>query len=489
MSISASSDDRGQWGSKLGFIMAAAGSAVGLGNIWRFPYVTGENGGAAFVLVYLVCVFLIGVPLLYVELALGRASGRNPVGAFQKTKPGTPFMFTGILCLLACFFVLTYYGVIAGWTISFAWSQVTQTPLMFTEYIAKPMAVLPVFAGFIALTIWIVSAGVEKGIEKWSKILMPILFVMMLVIIGRSLSLEGASKGISYYLNPDFSKIDGKVVLMALGQAFFSLSVGWGLMITYGSYMPKSQNIVTNGLWVASADTLVAILAGFMVFPAVFAFGMDPGAGPGLTFVTLPKVFAQMPAGWVFGSIFFCLLSVAAVTSSISMLEVPVSYFVDDKQSARKKAAIIVGIFAFLIGIPSAMANGGSEFFSNVELLGKKGFLDIMDQVFGTLCLIVISLSLSIYVGWIWKTEPAVEEISEGCPWFKEPLLAGYSPAQVWAFFVKYICPVVISLVLVNALGLFDQEKAAPTPDPELEIEQAAPTQTSPEDNASSPTQ
>ena len=487
MSMSASSDDRGQWGSKLGFIMAAAGSAVGLGNIWRFPYVTGENGGAAFVLVYLVCVFLIGVPLLYVELALGRASGRNPVGAFQKTKPGTPFMFTGILCLMACFFVLTYYGVIAGWTISFAWSQITQTPLVFSEYIAKPGTVLPVFAGFIALTIWIVSAGVEKGIEKWSKILMPVLFVMMLVIIGRSLTLEGASKGISYYLNPDFSKIDGKVVLMALGQAFFSLSVGWGLMITYGSYMPKSQNIVSNGLWVASADTLVAILAGFMVFPAVFAFGMDPGAGPGLTFVTLPKVFAQMTAGWVFGAIFFCLLSVAAVTSSISMLEVPVSYFVDDKPKARKKAAIMVGIFAFLIGIPSAMANGGSEFFSNMELMGKTGFLDIMDQVFGTLCLIVISLSLSIYVGWIWKTDPAVKEISEGCPWFTQPMVAGISPAQIWAFFVKYICPVVISLVLVNALGLFDKESPEPAPNPKTE--QAVPTQTSPEDNASSPSQ
>ena len=487
MSMSASSDARGQWGSKLGFIMAAAGSAVGLGNIWRFPYVTGENGGAAFVLVYLVCVFLIGVPLLYVELALGRASGRNPVGAFQKTKPGTPFMFTGILCLMACFFVLTYYGVIAGWTISFAWSQITQTPLVFSEYIAKPGTVLPVFAGFIALTIWIVSAGVEKGIEKWSKILMPVLFVMMLVIIGRSLTLEGARKGISYYINPDFSKINGKVVLMALGQAFFSLSGGWGLMITYGSYMPKSQNIVSNGLWVASADTLVAILAGFMVFPAVFAFGMDPGAGPGLTFVTLPKVFAQMTAGWVFGAIFFCLLSVAAVTSSISMLEVPVSYFVDDKPKARKKAAIMVGIFAFLIGIPSAMANGGSEFFSNMELMGKTGFLDIMDQVFGTLCLIVISLSLSIYVGWIWKTEPAVKEISEGCPWFTQPMVAGISPAQIWAFFVKYICPVVISLVLVNALGLFDKESPEPAPRPKTE--QAVPTQTSPEDNASSPSQ
>jgi len=489
MSISASSEDRGQWGSKLGFIMAAAGSAVGLGNIWRFPYVTGENGGAAFVLVYLACVFLIGVPLLYVELALGRASGRNPVGAFQKTKPGTPFVVTGILCLMACFFVLTYYGVIAGWTISFAWSQATQNALVFEDYIANPASVLPVFAGFIALTIWIVSAGVEKGIEKWSKILMPLLFVLMLVIIRRSLPLEGASKGISYYLNPDFSKIDGKVVLMALGQAFFSLSVGWGLMITYGSYMPKSQNIVTNGLWVASADTLVAILAGFMVFPAVFAFGMDPGAGPGLTFVTLPKVFAQMPAGALFGTIFFCLLSVAAVTSSISMLEVPVSYFVDDKPSARRKSAIIVGIAAFLIGIPSALANGGSEFFSNMKLMGKNGFLDIMDQVFGTLCLIVISLALSIYVGWVWKTDPAVKEIEEGCPWFTKPLVGSVSPACVWAFFIKFICPIVISLVLINALGLFDKKKEIPPANDKPNIEESAARQTPAEDNSSSSSQ
>ena len=435
--------------------MAAAGSAVGLGNIWRFPYVTGENGGAAFVLVYLVCVFLIGVPLLYVELALGRASGRNPVGAFQKTKPGSLFVVTGILCLMACFFVLTYYGVIAGWTISFAISQLAQQPLVFGEYIANPVYVLPVFALFIVLTITIVQAGVEKGIEKWTKLLMPLLFLMMLVIIGRSLTLEGAGKGISYYLNPDFSKIDGKVVLMALGQAFFSLSVGWGLMITYGSYMPKSQNIATNGLWVASADTLVAILAGFMVFPAVFAFNMDPGAGAGLTFVTLPKVFGLMPGGWVFGAIFFCLLSVAAVTSSISMLEVPVSYFVDNKPKSRRTSAIIVGIVAFLIGIPSALSAGGSDFFTNMEIFGKKGFLDIMDQVFGTLCLIVISLALSLYVGWVWKTDDAVEEMSTGCEWFSKPfkLLFGMSPATIWVFFIRYICPAVIALVLCNTLG------------------------------------
>ena len=477
-----SEENRGQWGSRLGFIMAAAGSAVGLGNIWRFPYVTGENGGAAFVLVYLACVFFIGVPLLLVELSLGRASGRNPIGAFKKTGGGLPFILTGVLCLMACFFVLTYYGVIAGWTISYAWGQVTQQTLVFKEYTANAMSMLPVYAVFIGLTIWIVSAGVEKGIEKWSKILMPVLFVMMVVIIARSLTLDGAEKGLKYYLSPDFSKIDGKVVLMALGQAFFSLSVGWGLMITYGSYMPKSQNIVTNGLWVASADTLVAILAGFMVFPAVFAFGMDPGAGPGLTFVTLPKVFAQMPAGWVFGTIFFCLLSVAALTSSISMLEVPVSYFVDKKSSARKKSAIIVGIVAFLIGIPSAMSNGGSEFFSELQLFGKTGFLDIMDQVFGTLALIVISLMLSIYVGWVWKPESAVKEIEEGCPWFSKPLVGGIAPSQVWSFFIKYICPIVISLVLLNTLGIFSKKDPAPA-------EPTPKEQTSPEDNASSESQ
>ena len=256
-----SDSNRGQWGSKLGFILAATGSAVGLGNIWRFPYVTGENGGAAFVFVYLLCVFLIGLPLLLVELSLGRASKRNPVDSFKVTKPGSPFFLTGFLCLAACFVVLTYYGVIAGWTVSYFVAQITQSKLEFAEYTAKPFSVLPVFAIFIAATIYIVSAGVEKGIEKWSKMLMPLLFFLIFAIILRSLTLEGASKGLSYYLNPDFSKIDGKVVLKALGQAFFSLSDGWGLMITYGSYIPKSQNIVTSGFWVAIADTGVATVS------------------------------------------------------------------------------------------------------------------------------------------------------------------------------------------------------------------------------------
>ena len=454
MSTSASSDNRGQWGSKLGFIMAAAGSAVGLGNIWRFPYVTGENGGAAFVVVYLACVLFIGLPLMWCELALGRASGRNPVGAFRKTGGGLPFVLTGVLCLAACFFVLTYYGVIAGWTISYAISQISQTSLVFKEYTADPVYVLPVFALFIVLTIVIVRAGVEKGIEKWSKVLMPLLFVLMLVVIIRGVTLPGAGAGLEYYLKPDFSKIDGTVVLKALGQAFFSLSVGWGLMITYGSYMSKKQNIISNGFWVALADTSVALLAGLMIFPAVFAMGMSPDSGTGLAFTTLPAVFAEIPAGWMVGTVFFLLLSVAAVTSSISMLEVPVSYFVDEKKSLRTTCAVTVGLVAFVVGIPSALSNGGNEWLSKIELFGQTGFFSILDQVFGTLALIIISLMLSIYAGWVWKPKNVVAEIEQGCPWFTKPFIGGISPSGVWAFFIKFVCPIVISLVLLNTLGV-----------------------------------
>ena len=454
MSTSASSDNRGQWGSKLGFIMAAAGSAVGLGNIWRFPYVTGENGGAAFVVVYLACVLFIGLPLMWCELALGRASGRNPVGAFRKTGGGLPFLLTGVLCLAACFFVLTYYGVIAGWTISYAISQISQTSLVFKEYTADPVYVLPVFALFIVLTIVIVRAGVEKGIEKWSKVLMPLLFVLMLVVIIRGVTLPGAGAGLEYYLKPDFSKIDGTVVLKALGQAFFSLSVGWGLMITYGSYMSKKQNIISNGFWVALADTSVALLAGLMIFPAVFAMGMSPDSGTGLAFTTLPAVFAEIPAGWMVGTVFFLLLSVAAVTSSISMLEVPVSYFVDEKKSLRTTCAVTVGLVAFVVGIPSALSNGGNEWLSKIELFGQTGFFSILDQVFGTLALIIISLMLSIYAGWVWKPKNVIAEIEQGCPWFTKPFIGGISPSGVWAFFIKFVCPIVISLVLLNTLGV-----------------------------------
>lgn len=445
---------RGQWGSKLGFILAAAGSAVGLGNIWRFPYMTGENGGAAFVVVYLLCVLLIGLPLMFNELALGRRSGKDVIGAFRVTKPGTPFVITGVFCLACCFFVLSYYAVIAGWTVGYAIASLLHTKVEFERFAARPEFVLPLFGFFILMTILIVQGGVEKGIEKWSKVLMPVLIVLCGVVIIRSVTLEGAGAGIKYYLHPDFSKINGDVVMKALGQAFFSLSVGWGLMITYGSYMSKRQDIVTGGIWVAGMDTFVAIMGGFMVFPAVFAFGLAPDAGTALTFKTLPSVFEQMPAGQLVGAAFFLLLGIAALTSTISMLEVPVAWLVDEKKWGRKRSAWLVGGAAFVVGLPSALSVGGVEWLTKVQFLGRTGFLDIMDHIFGTAIILLICLLCSVYVGWSWGPKHAVEEMSSSNSWFARPLLGGLSPATVWVWFIRIVCPLIVSLMLLNMFGV-----------------------------------
>lgn len=446
---------REHWASRLGFILAAAGSAIGLGNIWRFPYMTGENGGAAFVVVYLGCVIFIGLPLLITELALGRASGKDAVGAFRTTKPGTPFVITGFLCLLCCFLVLTYYSDIAGWTIGYAVACFSRIHPEFQQFASNPMYVIPYFALFLLITIVIVEQGIHEGIEKWSKVLMPLLFLLILVIIIRSVTLPGAEAGIEYYLKPDFTKISGKVALMALGQAFFSLSVGWGLMITYGSYMEKGQNIASAAVWVAGMDTLVALMGGMMVFPAVFAFGMRADTGTSLTFVTLPVVFEKMPLGWLFGGMFFLLLTIAALTSTISMLEVPVSYLVDEHRIRRRVAAWSVGIAAFLLGIPSAASTGASEFCTKIQLFGKQGVINILDYTVGNLLIIIISLLTSIYVGWIWGADKAIAEIKEGCSYFDKPLVGNISLATLWKLSIKYVCPMIILFVLADALGLF----------------------------------
>lgn len=414
---------------------------------------TGENGGAAFVVIYLLCVFFIGLPLLYNELALGRASGKNPIDAFKATGDKWGFWITGLLCTMTCFFVLSYYGVIAGWTIGYTYSSIVGKDMVFAEFAANPSIVIPLFAVFIFLTIFIVQAGVEKGIEKWSKILMPVLFVIIGVVVIRSVTLEGASEGLKYYLSPDFSKIKGSTFITALGQAFFSMSVGWGLMITYGSYMPKGTNLIVSGFWVAIADTAVAIMAGLMIFPAVFALGFDPSSGPALTFITLPAVFEQMPLGGIFGALFFLLLTIAAVTSSISMLEVPVSYFVD-KGKSRKTAAWIVGIAAFIVGLPSAASQGGVEWLSSIHFLGEDmSFLDHMDKYFGTMAVILVSLLLSVYTGWFWKTSNAVKELADGYPGFTKPIIGNISQATVWAFIIRIVCPLLIGFMLYKGVA------------------------------------
>jgi NSS family neurotransmitter:Na+ symporter len=453
-----STENRGQWGSGFGFIMAAAGSAVGLGNIWRFPYITGENGGGAFVFVYILCVLLIGLPLLLNEISLGRHTGKNPIGAIRSSGGNRFWQLAGVICVLVCFFVLSYYSVIAGWTIGYIFTELINIPVSFETFQETPMYVIPLCFLFILITILIVVRGVSGGIEKASIYLMPLLFLIIIFISIRSITLPGASEGIRYYLEPDFSKINGKVVLAALGQAFFSLSVGWGLMITYGSYLSKKNNAITSASWIVGMDTSVALLGGLMVFPAVFAFGKNPASGPALVFDVLPTVFDQMTGGAIIGALFFLLLFVAALTSSISMLEVPVAYLIDEKKWTRKKAAWKVGIAAMALSIPSAVSSIEGNIFNTMSLnffgIVKTGFFDLMDFFFGTVAVVVVCLMLSLYTGWVKNIKTYANELALGAPGFDGWKRAG------WIFFIKFVCPVVIFLVVLDLLGVFGTPQA-----------------------------
>ncbi len=445
--------DRGQWSSRLGFIFAAAGSAIGLGNIWRFPYIVGENGGGAFVLLYLFFVVVIGLPYMLAELSLGRFSSKNPVGAIEAVKPKSTWKLAGLLGVITGIGILSFYGVIAGWTFGYIFKMAAGKVYGFEAFVADPLWVIILFAFFILITTTIVYGGVEGGIEKWSKILMPILLVLLVGLIFYANSLDGAERGLAFYLEPDFSKITGKTVLAALGQAFFSLSLGMGLMITYGSYLSKKENILTSAIYIAIFDTAIAIMAGLIIFPALFAMGEDPAAGPSLVFVVFPKIFMQMPYGLLVGSFFFILLSVAALTSTISLLEVPVAYLVDEKKASRKKIVWAVAGFTFIVGIPSALSQGSVDFFTNFglipEFLTGPDFLSQMSFIFGDFSLAFGALVLSIFMGWVWGAGNAADELQQGSPGFVRI-------RAVWMFMIRYFIPFVVFLILLNLFGIFD---------------------------------
>ncbi len=441
------SQQRGQWTSKIGFIFAAAGSAIGLGNIWRFPYITGQNGGAAFVFVYLMCILVIGLPYLYAELALGRYVHKNPVGAIRAIRPGSAWVLIGGLGVVTGLGILSYYAVIAGWTVGYIFKMAIPNQITFGEFVANPYLVVSLFAFFILITILVVYGGVQNGIERWSKILMPLLFVLLLGLIVYANFLPGSGKGLAFYLKPDFSKITGKVVLAALGQAFFSLSLGMGLMITYGSYLSKEDNLISSGFYVALADTAIAIMAGLIIFPALFAMNQNPAAGPGLVFQVLPAIFLHMPGGVIVGMIFFLLLSIAALTSTISLLEVPTAYLVDEKRVARKVAVWIVGGLTFLIGLPSALSQGAVSWLSK-PIVGGMEFLSLMDFVWGNISLTVGAFFLSIFVGWVWGAKHAATELQQGNPAF-----ARWAP--FWSFLIRFVTPVFIFIILLNLFKFF----------------------------------
>ena len=440
---------RGFWSSRLGFILAASGSAVGLGNVWKFPYIVGENGGGAFVLIYLVCIFVIGTPIMLAEFTLGRKTHLNTVGVFDQLRPNSPWIGIGYMGVLGGFLILSFYGVVGGWTYAYVVKSITGSVLAFPSpkeagaffgsFIGNTGEVLFYHALFMGTCIAIVLRGVHGGIEKACDILMPALVVILLLLMLRALTLDGAMEGVAFYLTPDFSKISGNVVLIALGQAFFSLSLGMGAMITYGSYLSEKENLTSCTLYVVMFDTLIALMVGMVIFPAVFAMGFEPTEGPGLVFSVLPTVFASMPRGHGVAVIFFILLAIAAITSGISLLEGGVAYFIDQRGWGRKRAVLIVGLTIFALGIPSGLSFG---VLADVKLLDMT-FFDHIDNIASNYLLPLGGMLTAIFVGWVWGTKNAHIEIEKhenkfGFPW-----------AQSWAFLIRYITPVAVGIVFI----------------------------------------
>ena len=436
---------RGVWGSKVAFILAATGSAIGLGNIWRFPTMVSQNGGAVFVFVYILAVAFIGFTVMLAELTLGRHAQRNPVGAIEYIKPRSPWKLIGYLGIITGVCILSFYAVVAGWAAGYIFKTASgafkgkltaeMTTQIFSDFSSNPLLVFLFFGLIMGLTIFIISKGVKKGIENWTKILMPILFLLIVLLAVRALTLPGALKGLTFYLQPDFSKLSGTVILFAVGQAFFSLSLGMGTMITYGSYISKSDNLVSSAGWVSFADTLVALLAGLIIFPTL-AFSGQPGnvGGEGLAFQIFPIILSELPGGYIFGILFFTLLTVAALTSTISLLEVPVAYLVDERNWTRKKAVLVIGVVTFIIGIPSALSTGGLALFTKLKVLS------FFALAFGNISLAVGALFICIFVGYIWGVKNALKEVASGNPRFRL--------RYIWIFSIMFLTPVAILFIL-----------------------------------------
>ena len=518
--------EREQWNSGWGFLMAAVGSAIGLGNIWKFPYVTGMNGGGAFVLVYLAAVMLVGMPVMIAELAMGRAVRRNPFGAFLELTPkrsiagliagpitmltggimlangawgmGTLVLVTGALAfrfgwavagvvngIIAVTLITGYYCVIGGWTLLYAVNSfivIHPEKEFLTALVTGNGDGLALSIGgmavFLGLAMFVVSRGVKKGIERCSNILMPVLFVLLLVLILRGVSLPGADKGVKFFLYPDFSKLTADSVILALGQAFYSLSLGMGIIMTYGSYMKPNQSIVRGTFAVILFDTLATVLAGLAIFPALFALNGNPAAGPGLVFQILPETFRQLPAGRLWCGIFFAVLAIAALTSAVSLLEVAVSFLMDHCRMRRPAAVFAAAVPLAILGTLSAMSVAGWERLTGLHALlttcfGEVpgNFFDLLDTVACVWILPMSGMAIALFTGWAWGARYAMQEIRRsGDDWLDKPLwslLAGFggdpayrdcrgvlTPATIWGVFIRFISPLAIMIAFLHSIGL-----------------------------------
>lgn len=433
---------RSHWSSKIGFIWAAAGSAVGLGNIWRFPYMTGENGGSIFILIYLLCVALLGLPVIISEVMLGKVSQRNPVGAFQKLAgKNTLWQIAGFMGVLAAFVILPFYSVVAGWCLNFLYKAVTgvfsathsmsEIVAIFKQLTSSPFQ-QSVFLGlFLMMTVGIVLAGVQKGLQRWAEIMMPALILILIGLAIYGLTLPGAQEGLRFLLSPKPEKLTPQSALAAMGQCFFSLSLGMGAMLTYGSYLRVNDRVASSSLWVVLMDTGIALLAGIVVFPIVFTFTYEAAQGPGLVFVTLPAAFLQMPGGTWLAIAFFLLLLFAALTSSISLLEVITAYFIDEHKMSRFITAIIFGLICFLIGVGCAYSGG---------------YFDFLDKLASNYLLPLGALIISLFAG--WKLDKKLAKNDFAGAWYSSLFYA-------WLWCARIIAPMLITFVFLNVLGVF----------------------------------
>lgn len=448
---------RAHWGSRAGFILAAAGSAVGLGNIWKFPYITGENGGGMFVITYLACVAFVGLPVMVAEILMGRSTQSSPVGAYRKLAgPGSPWMSMGWLGLASAFVILSFYSVVAGWSLHYTWLAVSgdligmdaaSIAALFGEVDASPWLNSFWHLVFIALTMAVVVGGVSKGVERWSRILMPALFVMLLILFVNALTLSGFGEAADFVFGLHTEKFTADGALAALGHAFFTLSLGMGAILTYGSYLQKDDDIVSAAVIISVLDTVIALIAAMILFPIIFTQGMEAAQGPGLVFVSVPIALGKMQGGVFLAVTFFGLLVFAALTSAISMLEVTTSYFIDEKKWGRRRATLLSGGLIALAGIPSALS-GGTEFFgSHMEALIGKNWFDLCDYLSTNWMLPLGGLGIAIYTG--WRMDERIRH---------EHFLAGSKLQffyRTWLLLLKFLVPVAVVMVFLHAVGVF----------------------------------
>ena len=462
----------GQWSNRLMFILAATGSAVGLGNIWKFPYITGENGGGAFVVVYLACIAIVGVPIMMAEIMIGRRGRQSPINTMRSLardeKTGSAWVLLGWGGVLAGFFILSYYSVIAGWALSYVFRTAVGVfngvtadgaQSIFSGLVSDPERLLAWHTLFMVMCMAVVARGVRHGLEKAVRILMPALFMLLLVLLAYAYNTGAFQQGLDFLFTPDYTKVfyncrflngvesctfDGGPMLIAMGHAFFTLSLGMGAIMVYGSYMPKGSSITASATMIALLDTAVALIAGMAIFPIVFANGMEPGSGPGLIFQTLPIAFGAMPGGQIFGTIFFVLLVFAAWTSGISLIEPAVAWLVENKGMTRVRAAIWVGLSVWLLGLGSVFSFNvwsGEEF----QLFGNT-FFDLLDYLTANIMLPLGGLLIALFAGWYISRNSSVDEFNMGDGFIY----------KIWRLVIRYITPVAVVIVFLNAIGVID---------------------------------